>query len=176
MGHWGPPDLGERVAVVTGASRGAGRGIATVLGEAGATVYVAWGFNRTSDPLTLYLGAMMYDIAKASIIRLAFGLGREMRAHRTGLNAVAVAPGFMRTERVKRATRGKIPPGTESPEYVGRGIACLAADPRVARRSGRLLSAGALAREYGFKDVDGRQPPPFRFPGRPALIRRLLIG
>jgi hypothetical protein len=50
---------------------------------------------------------------------------------------------------------------TESVEYIGRAVAALAADPAVGRRSGRTLTAGELAREYGFTDIDGRQPIPY---------------
>ena len=54
---------------------------------------------------------------------------------------------------------------TESPEYLGRAVVALAADPEVMRKSGEVLTVGQLAREYGFTDVDGRQPPPFEIPG-----------
>ena len=57
------------------------------------------------------------------------------------------------------------PAGTETPAYLARAIAALPADPRGIEKSGRQLTAGELAREYGFTDVDGRQPPPFRMPG-----------
>ena len=53
---------------------------------------------------------------------------------------------------------------TESPTYLGRAVAALAADPDVLDRTGQVLTVGDLAREYGFTDVDGRQPPPFRIP------------
>jgi hypothetical protein len=85
---------------------------------------------------------------------------------------LAVAPGFMRTERVTEAFRraGAIAaldgPGgpKETPVYLGRAIAALAGDPRALERSGQLLEAGTLAQEYGFTDVNGTQPPPFRIP------------
>jgi hypothetical protein len=53
---------------------------------------------------------------------------------------------------------------TESPEYLGRAVAALAADAEVMRWSGKVLDVGDLAREYGFTDVDGTQPVPFRMP------------
>ena len=85
------------------------------------------------------------------------------------MTAVAVAPGFMRTERVLAAHAAN--PfdlsGTESPEYLGRAIAHLAADPERLARTGELLTAGDLARDYGFTDVDGSQPEPFRSPRDP---------
>ncbi len=273
------PDLRGKVAVVTGASRGAGRAIALVLGEAGATVYVtgrsvrggspteglpgsvdetaelvtargglgarvdhtvdaevetlfarvrreqgrldllvnnAWGgyegydgatfdapfweqplsrwegmftagvrthfaASRFAAPLMIeqrsglivgtvawafgeYLGNLSYDVAKAAVVRMAFGMARELRPH--GVAAVAVAPGFMRTERVLAAHAAN--PfdlaATETPEYLGRAVAALAADPNLMEKTGQVLTAGDLAREYGFTDVDGRQLAPFRMP------------
>jgi NAD(P)-dependent dehydrogenase (short-subunit alcohol dehydrogenase family) len=116
---------------------------------------VAWSFGA-------YLGNLYYDVAKAAIVRMAFGMACELRPH--GVTAVAVAPGFMRTERVMAAyaQRPFDLSRTESPEYLGRAVAALAGDLDVARWSGEVLTVGELAREYGFSDVDGRQPPPFR--------------
>lgn len=90
----------------------------------------------------------------------------ELREHR--IATIAIAPGFMRTERVISYA----PPGadwktipwlekSESPEYLGRAVAALAADRRVMRRSGKAYRAGELARQYGFTDMEGRRPPPF---------------
>jgi len=280
---WNPPDLRGTVAIVTGASRGAGRAIAAVLGETGATVYVtgrsirgattteelpgtieetaeevgrrggvgvpvrcdhtvdedverlvarvrrehwhldllvnnAWGGYEAHDlatfnapfwvqprtrwesmftagvrahlvmsqlavPLLLGrsergrpglvastiawafgrpLGNLFYDVAKAALVRMAYVMAEELRPHRVA--AVAIAPGFMRTERVLAAHAAK--PFdlsvTESPEYLGRALAALAGDPELMRRSGQVLTAGDLARAYGFTDVDGRQPAAFR--------------
>jgi NAD(P)-dependent dehydrogenase (short-subunit alcohol dehydrogenase family) len=91
-------------------------------------------------------------------------MAQELRPH--GVAAVALAPGFMRTERV--AAAHAIQPfdlsGTESPEYLGRAVAALAANPRVLDKTGEVLTVGDLARAYGFTDIDGTQPPPFRMP------------
>ncbi|HJT88143.1 MAG TPA: SDR family NAD(P)-dependent oxidoreductase [Bryobacteraceae bacterium] len=113
-----------------------------------------------------YLGSF-YDLAKHATVRLLWGLALELRQHR--IATVAVAPGFMRTERVMSHAGGetdwrKIPwlKQSESPEYLGRAVAALAGDPLVLRRSGKAFHAGELARAYGFADVDGRRVPPFR--------------
>lgn len=265
--------LNGKVAVVTGASRGAGRGIALVLGEAGATVYVtgrsvrgekttnnvsgtiddtvdeihkrggkafavrcdhsddaevaelfkrvraeqgyldilvnnAWAGNedgagwgapfwkrsedswplmmdggarlhltatRHAAPLLIerkqglvvcttfadrnnYLGDLYYDLAKVTISRLAFNMAQEFRPH--GVACVALSPGWLRTERVMASNPGNLS-RTESVEYIGRAVAALAAAPGSMKRTGETLLVADLAREFGFKDIDGRQPGPF---------------
>lgn len=119
---------------------------------------VAWDHDK-------YIGSF-YDLAKHSIVRLLWGLAKELRQYRVA--TVALAPGFMRTERVmshanREADWKKIPwlKNSESPEYVGRAVAALACDERVMRRSGRAFHVGELAREYRFTDTDGRRVPPF---------------
>ena len=290
-----PPALAGRVAVVTGASRGAGRGIAIELGAAGATVYVtgrstrhepapgygqllalsgldvlpgdiddtadevdraggrgiavrcdhtrddevgelfarvqrdhgridvlvnnAWGGHESFDgvfdapfwehplehwdtmfdrgvrnhllasrhaaPLMVrqraglivattfhdsnrYLrGNLFYDLAKATISRLAFGVAQELRPY--GVASLALSPGWMRTEFVLLGhktdeSRWQERPAlarTESPRYLGRAVAALAADPAVLSKSGSVHLVADLAREYGFSDTDGRQVPAF---------------
>jgi NAD(P)-dependent dehydrogenase (short-subunit alcohol dehydrogenase family) len=290
-----PPQLAGRVAVVTGASRGAGRGIAVELGAAGATVYVtgrstrgapassyeqilalsgaaelpgtiddtaeqvaqaggrgfavrcdhtrddevaalfarvereqggldllvnnAWGghesFNGVFDapfwehplehwntmfdrgvrnhivasrhaaPMMVrrktglivtttfhdrgrYLrGNFYYDLAKAAMTRLALAMAEDLRPH--GVASIAVTPGWMRTEFVlmghktdesgwqERPALAR----TESPRYLGRAVAALAAEPQVLGKTGSVQVVADLAREYGFTDIDGRQPPAF---------------
>jgi NAD(P)-dependent dehydrogenase (short-subunit alcohol dehydrogenase family) len=118
---------------------------------------IAWAFGA-------YTGNAMYDAAKACIARFAFAMAHDLRER--GVTAVAIAPGWMRTERVMAAHAAEQfdLSSTESPEYVGRAIAHLAADPERLSRSGSILTAGELAREYGFTDVDGSQPAPFTIP------------
>lgn len=116
---------------------------------------VAWAYG-------VYLGNLFYDVAKAAIIRMAEGLAEELRP--AGIASVALAPGFMRTERVM-ASYERSPfdlGGTESPEYVGRAVAALTVDPERIAKTGRVHTAGDLAVEYGFTDVDGTRPAPFR--------------
>jgi NAD(P)-dependent dehydrogenase (short-subunit alcohol dehydrogenase family) len=264
------------VAVVAGATRGAGRGIATALGEAGATVYctgrsvpgspgmrdrpetidetaaivtarggrgiavrvdhtvpeqvarlfeqvgeldllvndiwggddlVEWGKRlwetRLEDGLTLldraikthvitswhglprvrpgglvveitdgdtyfYRGHFFYDLVKTTVIRMAFALGQELRDR--GVTAIAVTPGFLRsewmldhlgvTEANWRDAAERVKPfiASETPLFVGRGIAALAADPDVARRNGRVVASWDLGDEYGVTDADGTRP------------------
>ena len=113
------------------------------------------------------MGNLFYDLAKSAMTRLAFGMAQELRPH--GVASIAVTPGWMRTEFVlaghqtdeahwqQRPALAR----TESPRYVGRAVAALASDPNVMARTGEVLRVGDLAREYGFTDVDGRQPPAF---------------
>lgn len=112
-----------------------------------------------------------YDLAKQAIIRLAYTLGLELKPH--GLTSLAVAAGWMRTELVLKAfqateatwTEEPELAGTESPRYLGRAIAALAADEGVGRWMGKQpLRVGELARHYGFTDHDGRQPEVWRMP------------
>ena len=268
--------LAGRIAVVAGATRGAGRGIATALGEAGATVYctgrsvagspgmknrpetihqtadivtarggrgiavqcdhtrpdqvkqlfdqvggfdilindiwgsedlVGWGKKLReidiNDGLTLldraikthvitshhgipslrpggliieitdgdsyfYRGNFLYDLVKTTVIRMAFGLSQELQGR--GTTAIAVTPGFLRsewmldhfgvTEANWRDQAEKDPAFSESetPLFVGRCIAALAADSNVAMKNGRVYASWDLAEEYGVNDADGRRP------------------
>jgi NAD(P)-dependent dehydrogenase (short-subunit alcohol dehydrogenase family) len=115
-----------------------------------------------------YRGQLHYDLAKMSVIRMAFAMAEELRPR--GVAAVAVTPGFLRseamldhfgvTEATWREAVAKDPhfAHSETPLYVGRAVAALAADPDVLARSGRLFSSWGLAREYGFTDADGAAP------------------
>lgn len=112
-------------------------------------------------------GNLFYDLAKAAMTRLAFGMAQELRPH--GVASVAVSPGWMRTEFVLAGhqtdeTRWHERPAlarTESPRYLGRAVVALASDHKVLERSGQVLRVGDLARLYGFTDIDGRVVPPF---------------
>jgi NAD(P)-dependent dehydrogenase (short-subunit alcohol dehydrogenase family) len=115
-------------------------------------------------------GNLVYDLAKAAMTRLAFAMAEELRPH--GVASVALSPGWMRTEFVlaghhtDEAHWQQRPAlaGTESPRYLGRAVAALAADPQVMQRSGQVLRVGDLAEAYGFADVDGRRIPAFEMP------------
>jgi NAD(P)-dependent dehydrogenase (short-subunit alcohol dehydrogenase family) len=115
-------------------------------------------------------GNLFYDLAKATMNRLTFGIAQELRPH--GVAAIALSPGWMRTEFVLAGHHAsedtwRARPElarTESPRYLGRAVAALAADPHVAHRSGQVLRVADVAREYGFTDIDGRQPEAFELP------------
>ena len=283
---WTPPDLRGRVAVVAGATRGAGRGIAVSLGQAGATVYctgrsvrgrpatgsrpetidetaelvtaaggkglpvrvdhtepnevralfervrreqdgrldvlvndvwggdaltqwdtpfwthsledgllmqrrAVWSHAITSHfgvPLMVargaglvveitdgtgydYRGNLYYSLAKVSAIHLAQAMAADLAAHGArGVTALALSPGFLRSEEMLERfgvteanwrDGAKVDPhfiASETPYYVGRAVACLAADPNVAQKAGQALMSGDLAEAYGFRDADGSQP------------------
>ena len=112
-------------------------------------------------------GNLFYDLAKAAMNRIAFSVAEELKPH--GVTSLAVAPGWMRTEIILAAfdtdeqNWQKVPPlsRSESPRYLGRAIAALAADANVHAKTGTVQLVGRLAEEYGFTDVDGRVIPPY---------------
>ena len=115
-----------------------------------------------------YRGNLFYDLAKNAVIRLAYAMAADLHAH--GVTALALTPGLMRSEAVldhcgvtEASWRDAIADDpyfaeSETPCYVGRAVAALAADPDVGAKSGGLFSSWGLAKEYGFTDVDGRRP------------------
>jgi NAD(P)-dependent dehydrogenase (short-subunit alcohol dehydrogenase family) len=138
-------------------------------------------FEITDGDAFYYRGNIFYDLVKISVIRLAFAMARELR--KRDIVSVALTPGFLRSEAVldhfgvneanwKEAGKNKdanvnskdqndSPADflvSESPRYIGRAVVALAADSKVKKKSGRVLSSWALAREYGFTDLDGTQP------------------
>jgi NAD(P)-dependent dehydrogenase (short-subunit alcohol dehydrogenase family) len=121
-----------------------------------------------------YRLSMFYDLAKNAVIRLAFAQGSELAPHDCA--AVALTPGWMRSEmmldnygvteadwRAGAARNPHFAAISESPRFVGRAVAALAADPDLGRRNGGSFSSGGLAREYGFTDLDGSQPDCWRY-------------
>jgi NAD(P)-dependent dehydrogenase (short-subunit alcohol dehydrogenase family) len=111
---------------------------------------------------------VFYDLAKMSVIRLAFGQAEELRPH--GVHAIAVTPGFLRSEEMLAhfgVTEANWRDGirvtkefamSETPQYVGRAVAALAADPDAGRYNGKVVASWTLAKEYGFTDLDGSRP------------------
>ncbi|MDG9727481.1 SDR family oxidoreductase [Streptomyces sp. DH41] len=120
-----------------------------------------------------YRVSFFYDLAKTSVLRMAFALGHELGPR--GATAVALTPGWLRSEIMLdhfgvreenwRDALDRVPHFaiSETPRYVGRAVTALAADPDVARFNGRSLSSGGLAQEYGFTDLDGSRPDAWRY-------------
>ena len=133
-----------------------------------------------------YRVSFFYDLAKASVNRMAFALAHELKPH--AATAVSLTPGWLRSEAMLDAYRvteanwheaTKVQPHfaiSESPAFVGRAVAALAQDPEVSRWNGKSLSSGQLAKVYGFTDLDGSQPDAWRYvvevqdAGRPADV------
>lgn len=122
-----------------------------------------------------YRISVYYDLAKVAVNRLAFSQGHELASH--GATAVALTPGWLRSEMMlehfgvsegnwREAPGSTAPPDfalSESPRYVGRAVAALAADADRSRWNQQSLTSGQLAHEYGFTDVDGSRPDVWRF-------------
>src|SRR5882757_1775396 len=135
---------------------------------------------------TNYRVSFFYDLAKASVNRMAFALAHELQPY--GATAVSLTPGWLRSEQMlenygvtesnwleaaKRSPHFAI---SESPAFVGRAVVALAQDPDVSRWNGKSLSSGQLAKIYGFTDLDGSQPDAWRYvtqvqdAGKPADV------
>ena len=133
-----------------------------------------------------YRVSFFYDLAKASVNRMAFALAHELQPYNA--TAVSLTPGWLRSEAMleyygvtesnwreatKRTPHFAI---SESPAFVGRAIVALAQDPNVSRWNGKSLSSGQLAKIYGFTDLDGSQPDCWRYitevqdAGKPADV------
>lgn len=138
-------------------------GIPLMLGRPGGLVV-----EITDGDTMAYRGNLFYDLVKTSVIRLAYAMAEELKPHRT--TAVAVTPGFLRSEAMLEhfgvseadwQEGAKVEPhfiASETPYFVGRAIAALAADPQVSLKAGQALSSWELSRQYGFTDIDGRRP------------------
>jgi NAD(P)-dependent dehydrogenase (short-subunit alcohol dehydrogenase family) len=131
--------------------------------------------NGTAEYNTTYRGTvgLYYDLAKVCAIRLALVQADELRPH--GATALSLTPGWLRSEMMlehfgvtednwREATEEEPHFAiSESPHYVGRAVAALAADPEMNRWSGKSLSSGQLAKVYGFTDLDGSRPDCWRY-------------
>jgi NAD(P)-dependent dehydrogenase (short-subunit alcohol dehydrogenase family) len=127
-----------------------------------------------------------YDLAKSSVLRMAWAHAKDLAPH--GATSVALTPGWLRSEMMLEAfgvrednwqeATTRIPHFaiSETPRFVGRAVAALAADPDRARWNGQSLSSGALAQVYGFTDLDGSRPDAWRYvvevqdAGKPADV------
>jgi len=145
-------DIGTRSAYV--ASVFAAR--AMVKANAGLIV------NVSSSGAEEYAWQVAYGVGKCALDRITVDTAHELAPY--GVSVVSVWPGFVRTERIDLGVAAGLLPESldlstsESPRFVGRAVVALAADPAVARWTGRAVPARNLADEYGFTDVDGRLP------------------
>jgi len=113
-------------------------------------------------------GNPITQAVKFGLKGLALNMAAELRPH--GVAAVAITPGFLRSETMlerfgvsektwrEGGKKDKNFLESESPLFVGRAVAALAADPAILERSGQLLSSWQLGREYRLADADGRRP------------------
>jgi NAD(P)-dependent dehydrogenase (short-subunit alcohol dehydrogenase family) len=140
------------------------RHAAPLMVEQGRGLIVEIGDGDTLD----YRQTLYYDLVKVSVSRFALAMAEDLRKHNVA--ALAVTPGFMRTEAILdhfSVTEANWRDGgqkdphflhSETPFFVGRAIAALAADPGILDKSGGLYSSWELSREYGFHDIDGSRP------------------
>src|SRR5947199_4937730 len=105
-----------------------------------------------------HLGNVAYGVSKAATDKMTADMAKELKPH--GVAVVSLYPGLVRTEKVMEAAPWLDMTNSESPEFIGRAVAALAADPDVLRHTGKVLVAASLAIEYGFTDIDGRIPRP----------------
>lgn len=120
-----------------------------------------------------YRLSVFYDLCKTAVTRMAWAHAKDLASF--GATAVSITPGWMRseimletfgvTEANWRDATAKEPHFviSETPRFIGRGVAALAADPDRHRWTGQSLSSGGLAQVYGFKDLDGSQPDCWRY-------------
>ena len=142
----------------------------------------------TDGDAYFYRGHFFYDLVKTTVIRMAFALSQELKER--DITALAVTPGFLRsewmldhfgvTEANWREAAQKFPSfaASETPLFVGRCVAALAADPAVRSKTGRVFASWDLAREYGVTDADGTRPDFVRWlqdnqPGVAAAWKKL---
>lgn len=134
----------------------------------GSGLIIEVGDGTTYD----YRGSLFYSLAKVCVIHAAQAMAADLRERDlSGITALALTPGYLRSEwmldhwgmteeeyQVGVRTEGFQYGGTESPHYIGRAVAALAADPNITAKAGQALFTGLLVDEYGFADLDGTQP------------------
>jgi len=105
-----------------------------------------------------HIGNVPYGVSKAATDKMTADMAAELKPH--GVAVVSLYPGLVRTEKVMEAAKWLDMSNSESPEFIGRAVAALAADPDVLRYTGKVLVAAAIAHEYGITDIDGKTPRP----------------
>jgi NAD(P)-dependent dehydrogenase (short-subunit alcohol dehydrogenase family) len=104
------------------------------------------------------IGNVPYGVSKAATDKMTADMAAELKPH--GVAVVSLYPGLVRTEKVMEASKWLDLTNSESPDFVGRAVAALAVDPDLLRHTGNVLVAAAVAKEYGFTDIDGKSPRP----------------
>jgi NAD(P)-dependent dehydrogenase (short-subunit alcohol dehydrogenase family) len=105
-----------------------------------------------------HIGNVAYGVSKAATDKMAADMATELKPY--GVTVVSLYPGMVRTEKVMEAAQWLDLTNSESPQFVGRAVVALATDPDALRHTGKVLVAAALAKEYGFTDIDGKSPRP----------------
>ncbi len=114
--------------------------------------------NISSWAAQKHIGNVVYGVSKAATDKMTADMATELKPH--GVAVVSLYPGLVRTEKIMEFAGGRDLPNSESPEFIGRAVAALAADPDVLRHTGKVLVAASVAIEYGFTDIDGTTPRP----------------
>src|ERR1700687_5226175 len=109
-----------------------------------------------------HIGNVAYSVSKAATDKMTADMATELKPY--GVAVVSLYPGLVRTEKAMEAAKWLQRPNSEPPEFIGRAVAALAADPDVLRYTGKVLVAAAIAMEYGFTDIDGATPRPLPTP------------
>ena len=105
-----------------------------------------------------YLSNVAYGVSKAATDKMTADMSEELKKRNVAI--VSLYPGLVRTEKVMEASAWLDMSNSESPQFIGRAIAELAGDSKVMAKTGKVVVAASLAQEYGFTDVDGKQPRP----------------
>jgi dehydrogenase/reductase SDR family protein 1 len=105
-----------------------------------------------------HVGNVAYGVSKAATDKMTADMATELKPYDVAV--VSLYPGLVRTEKVMEAAQFLDLGNSESPEFIGRTVAALATDSDVLRHTGKVLVAAALAKEYGFTDIDGKIPRP----------------
>jgi dehydrogenase/reductase SDR family member 1 len=105
-----------------------------------------------------YMGNVAYGVAKAATDKLTADTSKELKEHNVAV--LSIYPGLVRTEKVMASAAWLDLSNSESPQFIGRAVVALAADPRVMERTGSVVVAAQLALDYGFDDIDGKIPRP----------------
>jgi NAD(P)-dependent dehydrogenase (short-subunit alcohol dehydrogenase family) len=105
-----------------------------------------------------YVGNVAYGVSKVATDKMTADMAHELREFNVAV--VSLYPGLVRTEKVMAAAAFLDLSNSESPQFIGRVVVGLASDPNIIQKTGRVVIAAAAAREYGVKDIDGKEPRP----------------